>query len=373
MMIELNKKKWKEFYFPEIFEIKGGFYNKKPLADNEGRIPFIGATDSNNGITQFNTYNNIEKTSKTGDINNASIDKKIFKENCIVVTNNGSVGYAYYQKYNFTCSHDVNPLYLRNRELNEDIAKFLIAAIEEQRVCFTYIRKWRPKRMKVSKLMLPVDNNGKPDYDYMESYIKSLKFYKEDNYLNYAIESLEKLGDIKKIDELSEKKWKEFFITDFFDLPKRGKRIISKNYIEGEIPVVSSAGGNNGVTAFIGNTKGVRIYENCLSVANGGVSAGYAYYHPYKFIATDHITHFKGSTLNSYHYLFFSTIIKKQMQKKYGFSREITDKRLKREKLFVPVNNDGNPDYDYMEQYMKNLMIKKYSNYIEYAKLKKSY
>lgn len=370
MMIELNSREWKEFLFPDIFEIKGGFYNKKPLADGEGLIPFIGATDSNNGITQFNTYSNIEKTSKTGYDNNASIEKKIFKKNCIVVTNNGSVGYAYYQKYNFTCSHDVNPLYLRDRELNENLATFLISCIEKQRVCFTYIRKWRPKRMKISKLMLPINNNGKPDYDYMEAYIKSLKIVKEEKYLDYAIQSLKKLGHTKKIVSLSEKKWKEFFISEFFDLPKRGKRIVSKNYIEGKIPVVSSAGGNNGVIGFAGNTDSIRIYENCLSVANGGVSAGYAYYHPYKFIATDHVTHFKGLFLNSYHYLFLSTIIKKQMRKKYGFSREITDKRLKREKLFVPVNTDGDPDYDYMEQYIKNLMIEKYSNYIEIKKTK---
>lgn len=55
------------------------------------------------------------------------------------------------------------------------------------------------------------------------------------------------------------------------------------------------------------------------------------------------------------------------MHEKYDFSREMTDPRLQREKVIVPVNSDGKPDYDYMEQYAKNLMIKKYRQYLDYV------
>ncbi len=173
--MKLENKEWKEFNFIDIFEIKGGFYNKKPKKENYGMIPFIGATDSNNGITEFYSIKNIEQSSKTGNGKNASINKKIFNGNCICVTNNGSVGYAYYQKYKFTCSHDVNPLYLKDRELNLNIALFLICSIEKQRVCFEYSRKWRPKRMIKSKILLPINQNGRPDYDFMDNYIEIIK------------------------------------------------------------------------------------------------------------------------------------------------------------------------------------------------------
>ena len=185
-MLQLNDREWKEFLFPDVFEIKGGFYNKKPLFEVDGNIPFIGATDSNNGITQFNTKNRIDQTSKTGDANNATLDKKIFAGNCIVVTNNGSVGYAYYQKHPFTCSHDVNPLYLKNRMLTPSIAYFLICVIEKQRVCFSYVHKWRPKRMKKSRILLPVTDQGDPDYDFMEAFIKEREEIKRKEYLEYA-------------------------------------------------------------------------------------------------------------------------------------------------------------------------------------------
>lgn len=185
-MLSLNDREWKEFKFVDIFKICGGFYNKKPKSNENGKIPFIGATESNNGITQFCSIEDIDKTSKTGDKNNASIDKKLFKGNCIVVTNNGSVGYAYYQVNSFTCSHDVNPLYLKNRPLNKNIALFLITAIEQQRVCFTYVRKWRPKRMIKSKIMLPVNEKGFPDYEFMEQFIKEREQIKKEKYADYC-------------------------------------------------------------------------------------------------------------------------------------------------------------------------------------------
>ena len=31
-----------------------------------------------------------------------------------------------------------------------------------------------------------------------------------------------------------------------------------------------------------------------------------------------------------------------------------------RQKLMLPVNDEGEPDYEYMEQYVKNMMLRKY-------------
>ena len=54
------------------------------------------------------------------------------------------------------------------------------------------------------------------------------------------------------------------------------------------------------------------------------------------------------------------------MHTKYDFSREMTDPRLQREKIIIPITKEGNPDYSYMEQYIKNIMIRKYSEYLSY-------
>lgn len=59
------------------------------------QYPFGGATDSNNGVTEHYTYDEIESSSKTGDGPNEPIERKLFPGHAVCVTNNGSVGYAY--------------------------------------------------------------------------------------------------------------------------------------------------------------------------------------------------------------------------------------------------------------------------------------
>ena len=97
----------------------------------------------------------------------------MFKADCITVSNNGSIGFAFYQSREFTCSHDVNPLYLLDRPLNVYIGLFLCTVIEMERYRWAYGRKWRPARMPNSLIKLPVDKNNKPDWNWMESFIKS--------------------------------------------------------------------------------------------------------------------------------------------------------------------------------------------------------
>ena len=207
----LTNKKWKEFLFPEIFEIKNGFYNKKPNSSGGGQIPFLGATANNNGITEYYTLLEIEQNSKIGYGKNEPLNRKIFKGNCIAVTNNGSVGYAFYQISEFTCSHDVNPLYLKNQILNSYIAKFLITAIEQQRICFEYARKWRPVRMKKSRILLPVNSKGEPDYVFMENYIKQ----KETELLK---QYEKQVSEFESVVPLSEKEWCGFEIGKLFKI-----------------------------------------------------------------------------------------------------------------------------------------------------------
>lgn len=173
--IQLNTRDWQWFRYDEIFDIKHGFYNKKPEDNPNGDIPFIGATESNNGVTSHSDIETIAATTKTGDGSNSPLDEKIF-ENCIAVTNNGSVGYAYYQEKRFTCTHDVNPLYLKGHKLNRYIALFLCTLIEKERFRWAYGRKWRPVRMPSSLIKLPVTPTGEPDWQFMENYIKSLPY-----------------------------------------------------------------------------------------------------------------------------------------------------------------------------------------------------
>ena len=101
-------------------------------------------------------------------------------------------------------------------------------------------------------------------------------------------------------------------------------------------------------------------------LANSG-SVGSTFYHPYTFVASDHVTHLKNENFDKYTYLFIASVIK-QIAEKYNFNREISDNRLTREIIVLPIDNNGDPDYNYMKQYMINLemdIMSKYNNFIE--------
>lgn len=183
--LDLSFDTWKTFIFDDIFDIKDGFYNKKPDHTFDGNIPFLSATKSDNGygngVVDFYSMYDIEVSSKNGDGKNSSSAKKVFPGGAVCVTNNGSVGYAYYQAGEFTCSHDVTPLYPKNGTFSLGAGLFVATVIQQDRYRWSYNRKWRPARMKFSTVSLPANSSGDPDWVYMEKYIYTLPY---SQYLN---------------------------------------------------------------------------------------------------------------------------------------------------------------------------------------------
>lgn len=164
---------------------------------------------------------------------------------------------------------------------------------------------------------------------------------------------------------LNDREWKPFFLTEIFPTIQRGKRLKSENHVPGQMPYVSSSAMNNGVDNFVSNTQRVRIFADCLSLANSG-SVGSSFYEPFAFVASDHITHLKNERYNKYHYLFIAALTNR-LSKKYNFNREINDARISREKIMLPVDETGKPDLDFMEAYCKEReqqLIEKYKAFI---------
>lgn len=165
--------------------------------------------------------------------------------------------------------------------------------------------------------------------------------------------------------ELTSKEWKEFSMTDIFTEIQRGKRLKKDDHIEGNIPYVSSTASNNGIDGFIGNKIRVRVFENCLTLANSG-SVGSTFYQPFNVVASDHVTKLENPKFNKYIYLFLASMVSR-LNEKYSFNREINDQRIKKEKILLPINSKGMPDYAFMENYMKQKeteLLEKYENYV---------
>ncbi|NIG53873.1 restriction endonuclease subunit S [Chitinophaga sp. Cy-1792] len=162
--------------------------------------------------------------------------------------------------------------------------------------------------------------------------------------------------------------WREFSLTEIFEIIQRGKRLKKDDHIEGRIPYASSTALNNGIDGFIGNTQNTRTFENCLTIANSG-SVGSTFYQPFRVIASDHVTKLGNNNFNKYVYLFLATVLSR-ISDKYSFNREINDLRIKKEKVLLPVTSQGTPDYVFMENYMRKKeeeMLEKYAKYTKYT------
>lgn len=157
----INSEKWKDFYIggkKGLFNIFKGKEVIKNLIDN-GQLPLIGASKFNNGLLgYYGGYN------------------KIFKGNAITVASNGTVGKSFYQEDDFIATGDINVLKLKEDCLNKYNALFICTIIEQECFKFHYSRKWGKQKMEKSIIKLPVDKNKKPDFDYMEKFIKSLNY-----------------------------------------------------------------------------------------------------------------------------------------------------------------------------------------------------
>lgn len=174
---KLNPTEWSPFRYDEVFRVMKGYYNKKPptAKASNSTIPFVGATEYHNGVTAHCLAEDVQLYSRNGEENPyEKTDRKLFPAGGLTVSNNGSVGNAFYQPKEFTCSHDVNPLYLIDHEMSPELGMFLGTLIEVEKYRWGYGRKWRPSRMPHSIIRLPVTTKGNIDWTSMEDYIKSL-------------------------------------------------------------------------------------------------------------------------------------------------------------------------------------------------------
>ena len=209
--------------------------------------------------------------------------------------------------------------------------------------------------------MLPVDESNRPDWNFMEGYMRNCERAMIEEYIS-RIRVNDEAGEILRLDM---REWRTFYIRDIFTHIQRGKRLKNDDHIPGNIPYVSSSAMNNGVDDFVGNTEGVRIFRDCITIANSG-SVGTAFYHGYEFVASDHVTALKSPNMNKYICMFIVTTLK-SLHEKYSFNREINDVRINREQIMLPANDSGDPDWQFMEQYMRQTeqtLLRKYISHI---------
>lgn len=147
------------------------------------------------------------------------------------------------------------------------------------------------------------------------------------------------------------KKWREFKISELFDV-ERGKISNLNELTVGTCPIVSAYGENQGISYFADE---VEKYSNCLTASMNGSKTGYVAYHGYGFNANaDCGVLLPKFDINVYSGLFIATVMR-QFSYKYIYGRKLTKQRLNDEVIKLPVTDKGTIDVHFMETYMKQL------------------
>ena len=320
---------WKEFRVGDYFTQERG-KEKAPKQNKDGDCPLIQETNSNNGFDRL-----VQPT-------------VIFKGNAITISINYGSN-VFYQKDDFCAS--VNIAIIRNDNLNLYNGYFIASVLSSAHRKFDYQNKISKELINDEIIKLPATSDGQPDWDYMESYMKAVMEESEK-----SLENLRKADDTKHLIDVSG--WGEFDITELFDmsLPKGDLQV--KKVDDGNIPLITPSNFNNGMLQRISEHSKSTLYDKGSLTVD---MFGNAYYQEEDFFVTAHghvNVLIPKMTLNVYTGTFLASTIRTMFFDKYGFNEMCTQKVLKAESIWLPITSTGEPDWQYMEDYMRIIMDK---------------
>lgn len=163
--------------------------------------------------------------------------------------------------------------------------------------------------------------------------------------------------------------WEKYKLIDLFEIILPVGDIQAQTMNDGKFPLVSSGKNNNGICKYISATKKSKLIQaNTITVD----MFGKAFFQPNKFYCVSHgrvnilipkfdITRNIG--------LFLSTIIEKTTIPKYEFLDMCSKSALEKEIIQLPSSNNQ-PNWEYMESYMKIIIEESEKNIENLQKIK---
>lgn len=331
---QMKNRVWKTFslgdkkYFT-LHSTLNGIDKNKLVDSGEKKYPYITRSKNNNGLDMFVSEQ----------------PQEINKGNVIIIGLDTQT--VFYQESDFYTGQNVQILY--NKHLTKNIAFFLIPIIKKQLAVLNWGGNGATLgRLKKKNIILPVKDDGTPDWSFIEEYIRI-----KSNQINHTYK-LPEIHEISDKRELSEVEWDRFVLGEIFTDIKSGKSKGLSHLKSGKTAYLGATNRNNGVLDFVEQNEKMIQKGNAIAfIRNGEGSIGYSIYKKEDFIATSDISVGRHPKLNIYTGTFITTVADK-VRGKYSFGYKRSDTRLKKETLLLP-SKSGQPDFDFMEQYMKRI------------------
>lgn len=154
--MKIDASGWKEFRVGDLFSVSRPD-SRSQTRYFDGVVPFVATSSFNNGITGYYEP-----------INNERLDRG----NCITVSPLN--GYAFYQPLDFLGRGGAGSaiLMLRNDALQEYSGLFIATVIRQTLTKYSYNDQINTNSIKEEIIKLPITSSGKPDWNFMEQYMK---------------------------------------------------------------------------------------------------------------------------------------------------------------------------------------------------------
>jgi len=158
---------WKPYKVREIFTIQNGVgITKEEIECNQGDFIAVQSGEENNAC--------IGKIDKDYCIR---MGYTYTDEPCLTVARSGSAGFVSYQPFGCVVGDSAKILLLKDVEhKNSYVFLFLKTILMANKYKYTYGRKVTEDKYLSEIIMLPTTEDNKPDYAFMENYIKSLPY-----------------------------------------------------------------------------------------------------------------------------------------------------------------------------------------------------
>lgn len=356
----------KLFEVGDIFEVLNGKgITKQEIQEHQGELPAIQSGEKNNGIMGYIDEEYCAQMNYTYSL-----------EACLTVARTGSAGYVTFQPGG-CCVGDSAKILKPREAMTHEVFLFFKTLLMANKYRYTYARKVTASNYKNEIVELPVTSDGQPDYIAIDEYMKSLDgdvkdipdYFLEEGYekacwymdhidqnefeRNYA----GRIND-EKID-LSGRKWTEFHLYDLFEIDYGNK--FDKSKMSSFIPTVRFVGRssqNNGVTAYVDEIDEVYPYEaGLMTVALGGEYLGSCFVQDYPFYTSQNVAVLRPiSEMSIYTKLFIAHLIRFESKNNYkAFARELNAHIKTDFVIKLPINSKKEPDFSFIDNYIKSL------------------
>lgn len=158
--------------------------------------------------------------------------------------------------------------------------------------------------------------------------------------------------------------WKEFSIKSIFH-KYEGKKYPSIVDVYGEDNFISSKTTENGITRVDGESC-TFVDKPAITITTNG-NCFTAFYQDAKFIPSTDVEVLLSPKINKYTACFLITIFNLE-QKKWTYGRKPKNDKVWETKIKLPSKNEE-PDWDYMENYIKNIYTKIFKKFLKITNL----